>query len=243
MSEQPFSDEVALRIGLAARCLPDISALDLTEAIQLKLGDRIDEKGLSQITVGHLKAAFGQSEDVDGDEEAERDTRAEDMAAFKEAVRILWGATEQENLPAPEHCEPTDALHSVRVAFASNSGEELDGHFGSCSRFLVYQVTATQLKLLDVRDTAVADLSDDKNSYRVKLINDCKILYVVHIGGPASAKVIKADIHLISVPEGGAARSILQQLQRVLAGSPPPWLAKALGIAQSPRQLSYGAQD
>lgn len=243
MSEQPFSDEVALRIGLAARCLPDISALDLIEAIQLKLGDRIDEKGLSQITVGHLKAAFGQAEDVDGDEEAERDTRAEDMAAFKEAVRILWGATEQENLPEPDRCDPADSLHSVRVAFASNSGEELDGHFGSCSRFLVYQVTATQLKLLDLRDTAAADLSDDKNSFRVKLIKDCKILYVVHIGGPASAKVIKADIHLISVPEGGAARKILEQLQRVLAGSPPPWLAKVLGIAPAPRELSYGSQE
>lgn len=243
MSEQPFSDEVALRIGLAARCLPDVSAVDLIEAIQMKVGDRIDEKGLSQITVGHLKAAFGQAEDVDGDEESERDRRAEDMAAFKEAVRILWGATEQERLPEPEQCEPADSMHSVRVAFASNSGEELDGHFGSCSRFLVYQVAGTQLKLLDVRDTALADLSDDKNSYRVKLIKDCKILYVVHIGGPASAKVIKADIHLISVPEGGAARNILQQLQRVLAGSPPPWLAKALGIAPSPRQLNYGVQD
>lgn len=104
-------------------------------------------------------------------------------------------------------------------------------------------MTAAQLRLLDVRDTSLADLSDDKNSYRVKLINDCKILYVVHIGGPASAKVIKADIHLISVPEGGAARNILQQLQRVLAGSPPPWLAKALGVAHSPRQLSYGANQ
>lgn len=124
MSEQPFSDEVALRIGLAARCLPDISPADLIEAIQMKLGDRIDEKGLSQITVGHLKAAFGQAEDVEGDEESERDTRAEDMAAFKDAVRILWGEGEPENLPALEACEPADSLHSVRVAFASNSGEE-----------------------------------------------------------------------------------------------------------------------
>ena len=241
MTDQPLSDEVALRIGLAARCLVGISARDLIEAIQLKVGDHIDEKGLSQITVGHLKAAFGQAKDVDGDEESERDTRLEDMVAFKEAVRILWGeASEQEGLPLVEPHDCTEIPGSVRVAFASNSGEELNGHFGSCSRFLVYQVAATELKLTGIRDTAGADTSDDKNTYRVSLIRDCKILYVVHVGGPASAKVIKADIHLISVPEGGQARRILQQLQRVLVGTPPPWLAKAIGV-NTARTVAYGA--
>ncbi len=239
--EQPLSNEVALRIGLAARRLSGISARELIEAIQLKLGDQIDEKSLSQITVGHLKASFGQAKDVDGDEESERDTRVEDMDAFKEAVRILWGeAGDDEGLPLVEPGEAPDVSGSVRVAFASNSGEDLNGHFGSCVRFLVYQVGASAVKLVGARDTAGADTSDDKNSYRVSLIKDCKILYVVHVGGPASAKVIKADIHLISVPEGGQARNILQQLQRVLVGSPPPWLAKAMGIAVSPRTLSYG---
>ena len=239
MSDRPFSDEVALRIGLAARCLPDISTADLIEAIQMKLGEKIDEKGLTQITVGHLKAAFGNAQDVDGDEESERDTQVADMAAFKDAVRILWGDA-SEQLPAVEAVDPA-VTQSVRVAFVSNSGEELDGHFGSCSRFLVYQVAALQLKLIDIRDASEADASADKNGFRVSLIKDCKILYVVHIGGPASAKVIKADIHLISVPEGGQARSILTQLQKVLAGSPPPWLAKALGITIGTRQLSYGS--
>jgi nitrogen fixation protein NifX len=239
MSDAPFSDEVALRIGLAARRLPGITATDLIEALQERLGDTIDEQGLSRITVGHLKAVFGQSADVDGDEEAERDTQIEDMVAFKDAVRILWGEPTNEDLPKLE--EPSDTGESVRVAFASNSGEELDGHFGSCLRFLVYQVSAEQVRLVSIRDTAGADLSADKNSFRVGLIKDCKILYVVHVGGPASAKVIKADIHLISVPEGGNARSLLRQLQRVLSGSPPPWLAKALGHAPA-EKLSYGSR-
>jgi hypothetical protein len=32
---------------------------------------------------------------------------------------------------------------SIRIACASNRGERLDGHFGSCARFLIYQVSAT----------------------------------------------------------------------------------------------------
>ncbi len=234
MNEQPFSDEVALRIGLAARRLESVSARDLIEAIESIVGSEINENNLGQVTVTHLKKAFGQAHDVDGDEDFERDTRAEDILSFKDAVRILWGEelTEQD-VPTPEAADDTPAVDSIRVAFASNANEDLNGHFGSCKRFLVYQVSATDAKLVGVRDCAAADLSDDKNGYRVKLILDCKILYVVHIGGPASAKVIKADIHLISVPEGGPARTILSQLQQVIQKHPPPWLAKALGRTAS----------
>lgn len=230
--EQPLSDEVALRIGLAARILPDISAGDLIEALQRQLGDKIDEEGLSRITVTQLKAAFGQSGDLDGDEENERDMRSKDMAEFKEAVRILWGELRPEdNVPTPQPFRPGDMPGSVRVGFASNDGEELNGHFGSAERYLVYQVSADEIRLIGVRSAALAERSEDKNTFRVGIVSDCRILYVVHVGGPAAAKVIKADIHLIQVPEGGQAREILQKLQQVIASSPPPWLKKALAAS------------
>lgn len=236
MTEAPFSNEVALRIGLAARVLPNLSVGDLIELL-LSLGDGvIDEASLSKVTVTQLKASFGQSADVDGDEESESDVRSKDMAAFKEAVRILWGETsEAEKLPAIEPYRDGDVPDSVRVAIASNSQEQLDGHFGSCMRYLVYQVSGSQLKLVDARPTLEADLSSDKNAFRVNLIKDCKVLYVVSAGGPAAAKVIKADIHLIQISEGGGARDVLSRLQEVLRGAPPPWLAKALGKAADER--------
>jgi nitrogen fixation protein NifX len=229
--EQPFSDEVALRIGLAARVLPDITPGDLIEALDRQLDGKIDLEGLSRITVTQLKAAFGQSTDVDGDEENERDMRSKDMAEFKEAVRILWGELTPENAPTVQSYRAGDMPGSVRVAFASNDGEDLNGHFGSAERYLVYQVSASEIRLVAVRSAALADRSEDKNTYRVGLVSDCRILYVVHVGGPAAAKVIKADIHLIQVPEGGKAREILQKLQQVIASSPPPWLKKALATS------------
>jgi nitrogen fixation protein NifX len=231
--EAPFSNEVALRIGLAARVLPDITPGDLIEALQERLGDRIDEQGLSQITVTHLKAAFGQSQDIDGDEENERDMRSKDMGEFKEAVRILWGElTPADDLPVTQPYRPGDMPGSVRIGVASNDEELLNGHFGSAARYLVYQVSAQEIRLVAVRSAALADRSNDKNAYRVSLISDCRILYVVHVGGPAAAKVIKADIHLIQVPDGGEARAILQKIQQVIASSPPPWLKKALAAPQ-----------
>src|SRR5208282_4415768 len=144
-------------------------------------------------------------------------------AAFKEAVGILWGDAGSADTPAVDTHTEGDLPRSVRVAVASNRGEELNGHFGSASFYLVYQVSAEEIRLLDVRSAADADASEDKNAFRVNLIRDCRVLYIVSIGGPASAKVIKADIHLIPKPDGGSAREILRDLQRVIAASPPPW--------------------
>jgi nitrogen fixation protein NifX len=242
-SAPPISREVALRIGLAARQLPSISVGDLIEALRDRLGDVLDEAALTRITVTDLKSAFRQSQDVDGDEDRE-DFRTADMSSFKEAVRILWGEIPQgEGLPRCQSLGDGEMPLSLRVAVASNEGELLDGHFGSCVRFLIYQVSADEIRLVDARPTVEADLSPDKNAFRVGLIRDCRVLYVVSVGGPAAAKVIKADIHIVPVPEGGQAPEILARLQPVIAGSPPPWLAKALGAAPGERVRHYSGKE
>jgi hypothetical protein len=55
-----------------------------------------------------------------------------------------------------------------------------------------------------------AEFAEDKNLWRARLIGDCHVCYVVSIGGPAAAKVIRADIYPIKVPDGGPALDILQ---------------------------------
>ncbi|WP_088894189.1 dinitrogenase iron-molybdenum cofactor biosynthesis protein [Leptolyngbya ohadii] len=243
MTEQRISNEVALRIALAARALPEVSIGDLIEALQSNLGDDLTEEFLSKITVTQLKTAFGNTYDLDGEEDGE-DARSQDIAAFKEAVRILWGgASEEDRLPAIESHEEGEMPHSLRIAVASNNAEQLDGHFGSCLRYLIYQLSAEELRLIDIRSALEADLSDDKNGFRVNLIRDCHVLYIVSIGGPAAAKVIKAGIYPMKLEQGGSARSILTDLQQVILTSPPPWLAKVLGVAAGDRVKNYRAEE
>jgi nitrogen fixation protein NifX len=238
MIEQRISDEVALRIALAARVLPETSVGELIEALQTYLGEDLTEAALGKITVTNLKTAFGQTYDLDG-EEAGEDARTKDIAAFKDAVRILWGETDAERLPPLDPYQEGDMPSSVRIAIASNNGELLDGHFGSCLRYLVYQLSAKELRLIDVRSAAAASSSDDKNAFRVSLIKDCHVLYIVSVGGPAAAKVIKAGIYPMKKEDGGEARTILADLQSVIETSPPPWLAKAVGVAAGDRVKNY----
>jgi nitrogen fixation protein NifX len=84
-----------------------------------------------------------------------------------------------------------------------------------------------------VRPTLEADDAEDKNVARAELINDCQIVYVQSVGGPAAAKIVRAGVHPIKFPQTGPAREALARLQGTLE-SPPPWLAKILGVeAQS----------
>jgi nitrogen fixation protein NifX len=228
MSTPAISNAVALRIGLASQVLPHISLPELIQALQTHFGvSTITEESLSQLSVTQLKQCF---DNFDQD----KNTSHYDLASLQEAVRLLWGETSnnEETLPVEAYQE-SDWPNSIRVAVASNTGEQLDGHFGSCHRYLIYQLAVDKLQLIDVRSAVEADLADDKNRFRVNLIQDCAIVYVVSIGGPAAAKVIQGNIYPMKKEQGGSAREILAQLQSAIATSPPPWLAKLLGINQS----------
>lgn len=225
MTENALSREIALRVGLAARALPDVSPRHLLETLIEKLGSPLTEEKLSHVTVTQLKSGLGSP---DGEEDTEH-LDVVSIPNYKEAVRILWGEAVDADLPEPEAYTEGDLPGSIRVAIASNVGERMDGHFGSCLRFLVYQVSQDTIRLIDLRPTYGADESDDRNQFRTDLIKDCQILYLVSIGGPAAAKVIKAGIYPMKLPEEAEARDVLAKLQTILSGHPPPWLAKIIG--------------
>jgi nitrogen fixation protein NifX len=122
------------------------------------------------------------------------------------------------------------------VACCTNGGDAVDGHFGSGPYFYVYQIAESETRLIDVRTTNGADEAEDKNAFRAGLIGDCHVMYVQSIGGPAAAKVVRAGIYPIKMPQGGPIDDALGQLQSILSGSPPPWLAKAIGVPAEQRK-------
>lgn len=231
MTAQSISREVALRIGLAARVLPGVDARQLMEVLNERLGFPLGEARLSKITVTDLKTGLAS---LDGEEDSE-DTGI-GMEYLKLAVRYLWGEEGIEpDLPEIQAYQDGDMPGSIRVAIGSNGAEEIDGHYGSCPRFLVYQVSPDEVRLVDIRSTNGADEADDKNAFRAELICDCHVMYVQSIGGPAAAKVVRAGIYPMKIPEAGKAPEVLAKLQTVMAGTPPPWLAKIIGIPAEKR--------
>jgi len=225
MSATPIaSREAALRIALAARALNGLDVRALVGALIEKLEAPLTETKLGTLTVEDLRVIL-----VGDFAEQGCHVGVEDEA-LKEAIRLLWGqGVANGDFPAVDAYEEGEMPGSLRVAVAANRGENLDGHFGSCERFLIYQVSPDALKLIGVRTTVEADTAEDRNAARSALIGDCQIVYVQSIGGPAAAKVVRAGVHPVKKPTGGKAREVLVELQGRLA-SPPPWLAQIMGV-------------
>ena len=225
MSDTPVaSREAAFRIALAARTLNGLDVRALVGALIEKLDTPLTEKKLGTLTVDDLRIILA------GDFAEQGCHVGVDADTLKEAVRLLWGqGVENSDFPAVDAYTEGEMPGSLRVAIAANRGENLDGHFGSCERFLIYQVGADAIKLIAVRSTVEADAEEDKNAARSALINDCQIVYVQSIGGPAAAKVVRANVHPVKKPAGGKAREVLVELQGRLA-CPPPWLAQIMGV-------------
>ena len=240
MAAPSIEREAALRIGLASKVLPGVDARRLLATLVERLGEPLTEQRLTKITVTDLKTGLSS---LDGEEDGEDADIG--MEPLKLAVRYLWG--EESGMPSlPEVIAYADGdmPESIRVAIASNAGEDLDGHFGSCPHFLIYQVSTDEIRLIDIRPTDGAESSEDRNAFRANLCKDCHVMYVQSVGGPAAAKIVRAGIYPMKVPEGGKAREVLTNLQSVMAGKPPPWLAKILGIpAEQRTKYAAGGEE
>ncbi len=218
-SQATLSRELALRIGLAARALPDTNATRLLSVLTDCIGLPITEQKLTGIQLNAFKnAKHGEFSEVD-----------EPLLTY--ALSILKSGLSTPDLQSYTH---GDMPGSVRIACASNDGIHVDGHFGSCSQFMVYQVSADEVRLIDIR-SADNPKEMDKNAFRAELIHDCQVIYIASVGGPAAAKIVKLGIHPIKLTAIESIATVLNQLQNVISEAPPPWLAKVMGIEATDR--------
>lgn len=125
----------------------------------------------------------------------------------------------------------------MKIAFATQDRQRVDAHFGWAKSIDVYDVKPEGYHFVESFEFGgklEEDGDEDKLAPKLEAIKDCAILYVAAIGGSGAARVVAQRIHPIKVPQPEPILDILDKLQGVLKGTPPPWLRKALakdGIA------------
>lgn len=119
----------------------------------------------------------------------------------------------------------------MKIAFATEDQKHVDAHFGWAKNIAVYDVTPDDIHFVtnyEFNGNMQENGDEDKLGPKLEAINDCAILYIAAIGGSGAARVVAKNIHPIKVTEPEAIDGILLRLQKVLSGTPPPWLRKAL---------------
>jgi nitrogen fixation protein NifX len=130
----------------------------------------------------------------------------------------------------------------MKVAFATTDGINVDEHFGRAGMFAVYELTNENYSFVELRkfadglDSAIVEtrgqgeLHDDRVQSKVDKLADCKIIYLIEIGGPSAARLIKKGIMPVKVKESVTIEDSMKRLLDTVKGTPPPWLKKALNM-------------
>ena len=116
----------------------------------------------------------------------------------------------------------------LTAAFATADGVHVDAHFGRCARFDIYDITSEGTQLRETRSIATdeADNEDHRVRARLDAVAGCALLCVASIGPAAAARVVNARVHPLKTAPSTTIASVLDRLQVVLQGNPPPWLRK-----------------
>lgn len=133
----------------------------------------------------------------------------------------------------------------MKVAFATQDLKRVDAHFGWAKHIAIYEISPDGHQFLEAVQfdgDLQEDGNEDKLAPKLEAIADCAILYVAAIGGSGAARVVAKNIHPVKVPQPEDISTILGKLQGVLAGTPPPWLRKAL-LKGRERKHSFGDQE
>lgn len=133
----------------------------------------------------------------------------------------------------------------MKIAFATQDQQRVDAHFGWAKHLAVYDVTPDGYHFVQDHgfgEDLAEDGNEDKLAPKLDAIKDCAIVYVAAIGGSAAARVVASKIHPIKVNAPEAILDILDMLQDVLKGTPPPWLRKALMKGQE-RTADFDSDD
>ena len=119
----------------------------------------------------------------------------------------------------------------MKIAFATQDQQRVDAHFGWAKHLAIYEISPQGYQFVQdfgFGEELAEDGNEDKLAPKLDAIRDCAIVYVAAIGGSAAARVVATRIHPIKVNQPEPILDILDKLQVVLQGTPPPWLRKAL---------------
>jgi nitrogen fixation protein NifX len=119
----------------------------------------------------------------------------------------------------------------MKVAFATEDLTHVNAHFGWAKKIAVYEISEDDASLAEVLEFGgelEEDGNEDKLMPKIDAVTDCAILYVAAIGGSGAARVVARNVHPVRVPETETIANLVEKLQVVLRGTPPPWLRKAV---------------
>lgn len=117
----------------------------------------------------------------------------------------------------------------MKVAFATKDGVHINDHFGWAKQFAIYEIGPkgyTLAQIVKAEEDHAEE--DDKINAKIEAIKGASILYCEAIGPTAAARVVKNRIHPIKITQPQSIEEACEQLTKMIATNPPPWIKRIL---------------
>jgi nitrogen fixation protein NifX len=134
--------------------------------------------------------------------------------------------------------QPPEEGPRLRVAIATQDGKTMNAHFGSARKFMVFEVTSSRSRFMEVAcfdevsDESGKHREDDRIGAKIAAIRGCNLLFVQAIGAAAASKVVSARIHPVKLAVPESVDGVIRKVQELMVGKPPAWLRRALASSQ-----------
>lgn len=124
----------------------------------------------------------------------------------------------------------------MRVAFTTSDMKSVNAHFAGAKTIAVYDISqedavfveALQFDNASKQEGQHGDDGEARLNARIHSLDGCALLFVKAIGGPAAAKVVRANVHPIKLPQEETIADVIARVQGMMKGNPPPWLRKIM---------------
>ncbi|MDA8230226.1 MAG: nitrogen fixation protein NifX [Magnetospirillum sp.] len=128
----------------------------------------------------------------------------------------------------------------MRVAFATQDLHRVDAHFASARNFILFDVQedchtlveAVQFDAVSDENGVHADEGEDRLGAKIAALAGVSLLFVLAIGGPAAARVVRARVHPVKLSQPEPIVQVIGRVQQMMKGTPPPWLRKLMTNAK-----------
>lgn len=123
----------------------------------------------------------------------------------------------------------------MKIAFTTNDMKSVNAHFAGARTIAVWEVgqeDATFVQAIQFDNASAESAKHDEDgdsrvAARIAALEGCSLLFVKAIGGPAAAKVVRANVHPVKLPTEETIADVITRVQGMMQ-TPPPWLRKAM---------------
>jgi nitrogen fixation protein NifX len=205
------NDTLFWRMLALFQCLPELQPAQILTWLSDESDDALTPEYLARLDVRKLETTFPS------------ETAMMSPARWIRVKECLRG-----KLPGHLQAQHPARSPQLLVAFCSQDGLLINGHFGQGRLFFIYGFDEQGSWLHDLRRYPSAPQNKEANEVRALLLHDCHLLFCEAIGGPAAARLIRHNIHPMKVSPGISIPAQCDAIKNLLNGRLPPWLAKRL---------------